>query len=153
MIKSQFTVDAPLEAVWRYLLDLPKMAQCMPGAEVTEVIDERTVGGKIGLRVGPFTLAYRGRISLEEVDEAAHRVQARVEGGDLAGRGGASATFTSTVSGDATGKTLVVIETALGTSGVSGRFSRSAMLEGISQRMARRFAACVERQLRAGDPG
>ena len=149
IVKTQFAVDAPLDVVWRYLLDIPKIAHCVPGAQLTEVIDEKTYGGKIGVKVGPIDVGYRGRIFLEHVDESSHTVQARAEGAEVRGRGGASATITSTMDTDAAGKTVVTMETDLGVSGIVAQFGRSGMIQDISQRIAQRFAACLEQELKA----
>jgi carbon monoxide dehydrogenase subunit G len=149
IVKTEFTVDAPLEVVWRYLLDIPKIAHCVPGAELTEVIDDRTFGGKIGVKLGPIDLGYRGRISIEEVDEGSHTVRAKAEGSELRGRGGASAILTSKIYTDDSGRTAVTMETELGVSGIVAQFGRSGIVQEVSQRLAQRFAACLEQDLKA----
>lgn len=148
IITTRFSVTAPLDVVWRYMLDVRKIAPCVPGAELTEVINDKTYAGKIGVKLGPIEVAYRGKIFLEEVDEQAHTVRLRGEGQESKGRGGASATVTAEMHEDG-GQTVVSMDSEVGVTGLVAQFGRSAIMQDISQRMAQRFADCLEREIKA----
>ncbi len=148
IITTRFEVDAPLEVVWRYMLDVQKMAPCVPGAQLTEVIDDRTYAGKIGITVGPISLGYSGRVRVEEIDEQAHSVRLRAEGSETRGRGGASATVKAEMHTQE-GKTAVTMESDVAVTGLVAQFGRTAIFQDISQRLAQRFADCLEREIKA----
>ena len=148
ILTNRFAVDAPLDAVWRHLLDVPKVASCVPGATLTKVIDDHTYEGKIGIKLGPIDVGYQGRVSLEEVDEAAHRVRLKAEGNESRGRGGAFATVTSQLFTEQ-GRTIVTMESDVAVTGVVAQFGRSAIMQEVSSRMADRFARCLEQALKA----
>ncbi|HEY8678440.1 MAG TPA: SRPBCC family protein [Candidatus Dormibacteraeota bacterium] len=148
IVKNRFAVDAPLDAVWRHLLNVPKVVDCVPGAQLTQVIDERTYEGKIGIKLGPIDVAYRGRVVLEEVDEQAHRVRLKAEGSESRGRGGASATMTGRLHTEH-GQTVVAMESDILVTGLVAQFGRSAIMQQVSSRMADRFARCLEQAVKA----
>ena len=81
-LEQSFDVDAPLETVWAALIDVERVAPCLPGAELTEVGEDGTFHGTFSVKIGPATAAYRGTLKLEEVDEAAHEVKMRASGTD-----------------------------------------------------------------------
>jgi carbon monoxide dehydrogenase subunit G len=148
ILKNRFAVDAPLDAVWRHLLDVPKVANCVPGAQLTQVIDERTYEGKIGIKLGPIDVGYSGRVFLEEIDEQAHRLRLKAEGTESRGRGGAFATVTGQLTTEQ-GQTVVVLESDISVTGLVAQFGRSAVMQQVSSRMADRFATCLEQALKA----
>src|SRR6184192_436180 len=67
-ITTRFELAAPIEAAWAYLLDVPKIAHCVPGASLTEVIDDKTYGGKVDVKLGPIGVSYKGRITIQSMD-------------------------------------------------------------------------------------
>lgn len=150
-ITTTFDLSAPIETAWAYLLDVQKIAGCVPGASLTQVIDDHTFDGKIEIKLGPIAVGYKGRVSLENVDAANHSVQIKARGTESRGRGGASATSTArlTANGD---KTSVAMTTEVNVSGVVAQFGRSGIMQEVAQRLTQRFGACVEQQLKAGAP-
>src|SRR5262245_42051179 len=86
-IENAFTVALPVAEAWATLLDIPAIAPCMPGAELTAVEDERTYRGQVKVRLGPVAVAFQGRAKLEEVDEAARTVRVKASGTETKGRG------------------------------------------------------------------
>src|SRR5438034_7841018 len=68
-IENQFEVQAPIDDVWNYLLDVERVAPCMPGAELTEVVDENTYKGKAGVKLGPVNMSFSGTVVLQERNE------------------------------------------------------------------------------------
>ena len=97
IVEDAFDVDAPVDAVWSLLKDIPRVASCIPGVEVTEVIDPRTYRAKASVKVGPVSVSYNATIAVESLDEAAHRAELAVKGDESRGRGGVSAKLISEV--------------------------------------------------------
>src|SRR6202022_4967436 len=148
VITTRFEIGAPIEAAWAYLLDVPKIAHCVPGAALTEVIDDKTYSGKVEVRLGPIGVSYKGRITIDSMDEATHTVHVKADGAETRGRGGASATMTAQLQPSATG-TSVVMNTDVAVSGVVAQFGRTGIVQEVAQRMAQRFASCVDQELKA----
>ncbi len=143
LIESSFESSAPPERVWMTLLDVERVAPCMPGAQLTEVVDERTWKGKVTIKIGPVSLSYSGTVVLEERDEAVHRVVLGAKGTEARGKGTASANVTSTVSPREGGGTTVAIQMDLTITGAAAQYGRG-MIADVSQRLTREFANCLE---------
>lgn len=148
IINTSFQVAAPIGTVWSRLLDVPTVARCVPGAELTEVLDDRTYAGKIEVRLGPIAVGYRGRLHIEGIDEAAHEMRLKAEGNESRGRGGASATVRTNLT-EVEGKTAVSVVSDVAVSGIVAQFGRSGIMQEVAQRMAQRFASCLEQELKA----
>jgi uncharacterized protein len=151
VITTRFELSAPIEAAWAYLLDVPKIAHCVPGASLTEVIDDKTYEGRVEVKLGPIGVSYKGRITIQSMDESAHTVSVRAEGSETRGRGGASATMTAQLQPSEKG-TSVVMNTDLAVSGVVAQFGRTGIMQEVAQRMAQRFASCVDQELKTATP-
>ena len=149
LITTRFELSAPIETAWAYLLDVQKIAACVPGASLSQVIDERTYEGKIEIKLGPIAVAYKGRVSLENVDEANHTVQIKAQGTESRGRGGAMAVSTAQLTPNGQG-TSAVMNTEVNVSGVVAQFGRTGIMQEVAQRLTQRFGSCVEEQLKAG---
>jgi carbon monoxide dehydrogenase subunit G len=147
-ITTRFELGVPVEAAWAYLLDVQKIAHCVPGASLTQMIDERTFEGKIEVKLGPIAVSYKGRASIEEIDESNHRVRIKAQGAETRGRGGASASATAEMSSNGAG-TSVVMTTEVAVSGVVAQFGRSGIMQEVAQRLTQRFAGCVDQELKA----
>src|SRR5215467_277775 len=91
-IDNTFEVPLPPAEAWPVLLDIRRIAPCMPGAELTDVVDKDTYKGKIGVRLGPVALAFAGTVKFEEIDNVAHQARVKAQGADSKGRGAANAT-------------------------------------------------------------
>jgi len=148
IITTSFQVDAPLDVVWRHLLDVPAIAPCVPGAQLTSVIDDRTYEGKIQVKLGPITVDYKGQVKIDEIDETAHTVNLKANGVESRGRGGAAATVRSELHAEG-GRTVVTMQSDVAVSGLVAQFGRSAIMQDVSQRLAQQFASCLEQQLKA----
>jgi carbon monoxide dehydrogenase subunit G len=151
VITTRFELAAPVESAWAYLLDVPKIAHCVPGASLTEVINDKTYAGKVEVKLGPIGVSYKGQISIESMDEATHTVSIKAAGSETRGRGGASATMTAQLEPSEKG-TQVVMNTDLAVSGVVAQFGRTGIVQEVAQRMAQRFANCVDQELKAPAP-
>jgi carbon monoxide dehydrogenase subunit G len=145
-LEHSFEVAAPLDRVWRKLIDVEQVAPCLPGAEITEVGDDGTYHGTFSVRLGPTTAAYRGQLAMEEVDESAHRVVMRASGQDKRGQGSAKAAIVSTMS-EAAGVTTVEVETDFTITGRLARFGRGGMIQDVSNRLLRDFSDCLQKTI------
>jgi hypothetical protein len=148
VITTRFDLSVPVDAAWAYLLDVHKVAGCVPGASLTEVVDEHTFDGKIEIRLGPIAVGYRGRVSLQNIDPANHQLEIKAQGVENRGRGGATSTTRARLT-PGEGGTSVVMETELQVSGVVAQFGRSGIVQDVAQRLTQRFGSCVEEQLKA----
>jgi len=146
-IEDEFVVVAPLDRVWEYLLDVEKIAPCAPGAELTEVVDDRTWKGKVNVKVGPVSMSFAGTVSLQERDDAAHRAVLKADGREQRGKGAASAIVTSRLESVEEG-TRVVIETDLTISGAAAQYGRG-MMGDVSKRLTNEFAKCLQASMAA----
>jgi carbon monoxide dehydrogenase subunit G len=148
-MEQTFEVQAPLEQVWSALLDLERVAPCLPGAAITGHDEEGTYRGTFSVKLGPMTAAYNGTIKIEDVDEAAHRATLAAKGTDKRGQGGATATIVNTLS-EHEGGTRVEAVTDFNITGRLAQFGRGGIMEDVSNRLLRDFAACLSTRL--GEP-
>jgi len=86
-----FEVPLPPAEAWTVLMDIERIAPCMPGAELTEVTDPQTYKGKVSVRLGPVALVFAGVVKFEDVDATSHKARVKAQGSDSKGRGGANA--------------------------------------------------------------
>ena len=139
IIDDGFDIAAPIDRVWTLLKDIPKVATCIPRAEVTDVVDERTYKAKASVKVGPVEVSYRATITVESIDDAAHTATFKVKGDEARGRGGVTATIVSKAS-EADGVTHVGIHTDAQISGIVATVG-GRLIEGVAQKTIAAFAA------------
>lgn len=145
VLTERFTVHAPAEQVWRYLIDPRQVVTCLPGAELTEVEDERTFRGRVTVKVGPVTVRYLGRARLTELDEQRQRVRVEgdaQEGGEGGGSGSARMVMTSEVTALDAGTAEVRVDASVDVTGKLVQFGRG-MIQDVSRQLFRQFASCV----------
>lgn len=138
IIEDSFEVDAPVERVWPLLQDVPRVATCIPNAEITEVVDARTYRAKVAVKVGPVSVSYRATIVVESLDDAAHVATLKVKGDEQRGRGGVSATVVSRATARG-GKTHVDLRTDAQISGIIATVG-GRLIEGVAQKTVAQFA-------------
>ncbi|HEX3464616.1 MAG TPA: SRPBCC family protein [Candidatus Elarobacter sp.] len=138
IIQDSFEVDAPVERVWPLLKDVPRVATCIPNAEITEVVDERTYRAKVAVKIGPVSVSYRATIVVESFDDAAHAATLRIKGDEMRGRGGVTATVVSTATAR-DGKTHVDLRTDAQISGIVATVG-GRLIEGVAQKTVAQFA-------------
>jgi carbon monoxide dehydrogenase subunit G len=149
-LEQSFEVQAPIEQVWAALIDLERVAPCLPGAAITDRDEDGTYHGTFQVKLGPATAAYRGTIKIENADEAARRATLKARGTDKRGQGGASATIVNTLY-EQGGATRVEAVTDFSITGRLAAFGRGGMMEDISNRLMRDFATCLQSRL-GGEP-
>jgi uncharacterized protein len=143
-LEHDFTVHAPLAQAWNVLLDVERVAPCLPGAAL-DGGDGTEFTGTMTVKLGPVTSRYRGTVRIEEADEAGRRAVLRAQGRDARGAGTAAATITTRL--DAVGDdTRVRVETDLAVSGPAAQFGRGVMQD-VSGKLMRQFANCLAEEL------
>jgi carbon monoxide dehydrogenase subunit G len=147
-IEERFAVRAPVEKVWAYLVDPRRVVTCLPGAELTEVVDERTFHGAVKVKVGPVTVSYKGKVILEEVDAAARRVRMTGEGRESTGTGSARMAMESTLTELPSGEVEVKVVSDVDVVGRLVQLGRG-MIEQVSHQLFAQFAGCVKATLEA----
>src|SRR5690242_1651808 len=143
-------VQAPVDRVWRYLIDPRQVVHCLPGAELTGVEGERTFLGRVKVKVGPVTAMYAGRAQLVEVNDAAHVVRMTAEGKETTGTGAAKMSMTSRVRALPDGGSEVRVDAELDLAGKIVQFGRG-MIENVNAQLFKQFAACLREQLEVPD--
>jgi len=140
-LANEFSIGVPIAEAWVVLLDLERVAPCIPGAELQEVEGER-FHGVVKVKVGPVTAQYKGVASIQERDDANHRAVIRFEGRDTRGQGAASGTLTATLA-PANGGTHVSVHTDLKITGKVAQFGRGVLAD-VSSRLLRQFVEALE---------
>lgn len=150
-LEHSFDVKAPLERVWQALVDVERVAPCLPGAEITEAGDDGSYRGNFTVKLGPTTASYRGELAIEEIDEQAHRAVMRATGSDKRGQGSAKATIVNVMrqEGDLT---KVEVETDFTITGRLARFGRGGMIQDVSNRLLRDFSECLQETIESAEP-
>jgi carbon monoxide dehydrogenase subunit G len=143
-LHHEFSVPVPVDDAWRTLLDIERVAPCMPGATVEEY-DGKTVTGAVKVKVGPITVTYKGTAVFEEQDEAAHRMVLIASGRETRGQGTARATVTGTLS-ERDGGTAVSVRTDLTVTGRPAQFGRGVLAE-VGDRLVGQFAQCLSEKI------
>ncbi len=140
-LDNEFEVPAPVEQVWKYLLDVPRMAPNLPGTELNEVVDENTYKGHLAAKLGPVSMKFAGVARILERDEAAHRVVIKAEGAEATGKGQASMGLTATLVKAGSG-TKVMVAQDIDISGAAAQFGRG-MIGDVTTVLMRTFARNV----------
>jgi carbon monoxide dehydrogenase subunit G len=151
LIENEFTVARPAEAVWAYLLDVEKIAPCMPGAELTETVDDTNWKGKVNVAFGPVKLSFAGNVTMQERDDAAHRVVLAAKGMEAKGKGAATANVTSWLEPADAGATTVKMQADITLTGAAAQLSRGLLPE-ISKKLTQQFAECLHASMDADAP-
>jgi uncharacterized protein len=146
---NSFEVPLPPAQAWPVLMDIKRIAPCMPGADLTEVVDDKTYKGKIGVRLGPVALTFAGTVAFEEIDNTNHRARVKAQGTDAKGRGGANATASFRLEPVA-GGSKVLVHTDLALSGSVAQYGRGVgMIQATAAQIINQFAGNLKAQLAA----
>ncbi len=144
---NSFEVPLPPAEAWKLLLDIERIAPCMPGAELTEVVGKDTYKGKIGVRLGPVALTFAGIVTFEQIDDAARTARVAAQGTDAKGRGGANAAsvFRLEPAGDGC---KVLVHTRLTLSGAVAQYGRGVgIIQATAAQLMNQFAKCLKEKL------
>jgi uncharacterized protein len=145
-LKNEFTVPAPVEQAYAVLLDVERVAPCLPGAAL-DGGDGETFTGSMTLKLGPVKSRFQGAVRIESADDRAFRVVMRAEAKDAGGQGTAAATITTQMH-EVLGATRVTVETDLLVSGPVAQFGRGVMQD-VSGKLMRQFAEALAEEMQA----
>lgn len=145
LIEDEFEVPAPLEQTWEYMQDVPRIAPCMPGADLNEMVTEDHFKGLMKTSLGPVTLTFEGSAEIVERDEAAKKVVIKAAGSEAKGKGQASMNVTATMQSSGSG-TRVHVSQDLQLSGAAAQYGRG-MIGDVAGVLLRQFADCVSEDI------
>lgn len=141
LIKNQFEVAEPVEKVWQFFQDIPQVAACLPGAELTDSLGSDKYQGRVAIRMGPVRLRFAGTADIVVRDEAARRIVVNAAGADEKGRGQAAMVVTATLARGAAGRgTRVDVTQDLQLAGAAAQYGRG-MIADVTSVLMRDFSA------------
>jgi carbon monoxide dehydrogenase subunit G len=146
-LENRFTVPVPVDQAWRVLLDVERIAPCMPGATLTKV-DGNSFEGTVKVKVGPINLTYGGKAHFVSQDEQTHVAVIDGSGKETRGTGTAKALITCRLV-DRGESTEVEVDTDLNVTGKPAQFGRGVLAD-VSGKLVDQFAACLSEEIRAG---
>jgi carbon monoxide dehydrogenase subunit G len=151
---NSFEVPLPPTEAWKVLLDIARIAPCMPGAQLTEVVDDDTYRGRIGVRLGPVALTFAGVVKLEDINERERTARVSAQGTDAKGRGGAHAVSLFRLE-PTDGGCKVLVHTDLVLSGSVAQYGRGVgIIQATSAQLMNQFANNLKDSLaQRGAPG
>jgi len=144
-IENSFEVAAPPEAAWDLLMDVPRVIPCMPGAQLTETVDDDHWKATMAVKLGPISLSFLTDVARESVDGEARRAVLSANAREAKGRGSAQATIESTLAAQ-NGGTRVDIVTELALTGPVAQYGRG-LVQSVASQLTASFAGCLQRQL------
>src|SRR5215218_9197659 len=146
-INNEFSVSVPVEEAWDIMLDLERVAPCLPGASI-QGSEDGEYQGTMKVKIGPITANYKGTVKVEEADEENHRAVLEANGRDARGQGTASATIVSTLDEEGD-QTKVKVETDMKLTGRAAQFGRG-IAQDVATKMLDQFASCLEEEISGG---
>jgi uncharacterized protein len=145
-ISKTFTIDAPKNAVWEFLTDPYRVARCLPGAAITEKVDDQNYTGTITVKVGPVSASYKGKIRFDKLDAAAGTAEIVASGQDVKGKGGADMRMQSRLREAAPGKTEVSATSQVNITGILAQMG-ARMIQDVSDQMLQKFTEAMQAEL------
>jgi hypothetical protein len=151
---NSFEVPLRPAQAWPLLMDIRRIAPCMPGAELTDVVDDRTYKGRIAVRLGPVALVFAGVITFEELDNVNYRARVKAQGSDAKGRGAANAAASFRLEPAGSGS-KVLVHTDLALSGAVAQYGRGVgIVQATAAQIMTQFADNLKSQIGERDaPG
>jgi carbon monoxide dehydrogenase subunit G len=150
-IENEAEVGAPIAAVWEFFNDVPRVAACLPGGELTEVVDDKTYKGIVKVKIGPVAMTYQGSVVLEEMDETGRTVSLNASGRDRRGAGTARATVTAALVEEAADRTRVSVVTDLHLTGKAASLGGRGIRD-VSTKLFGQFVDNVTAELESESP-
>lgn len=151
LIKSDFEVTEPPDKVWGFFDDIPQVAACLPGAELTDDLGDGSYRGRVSIRMGPVRMAFTGTAAIKERDDDARRIVVDAAGADEKGRGQAALSLTASVVPTARGSNVEVAQD-LQLSGAAAQFGRG-MVADVTAVLMRDFATNMQTRIAAIEKG
>ena len=150
-IKNSFEVAQPVEKVWQFFDDIPQVAACLPGTQLTDDLGDNKYLGKVAISMGPVRLNFKGTAEIRERDDADKRIVVDAAGSDERGRGQAAMSGTATVV-PAPGGSQVNVDLDLQLSGAAAQYGRG-MITDVTSILMSDFAASMQRRIEAASKG
>src|SRR5256885_16138506 len=150
-IAKTFTVKAAPASVWEFLTDPQRVVRCLPGAAITDRIDEKTWAGTMTVKVGPVSSSYKGKVVFEKLDPAARSAEIVATGQDVRGKGGADLRLTSSVQEKSPGETEVTTVSRVNITGILAQMGRG-MVQDVSDQMFQVFSQRMRSELESAAP-
>ena len=148
-IENTVEVDAPLDRVWALVNDIPRVAPCMPGAALTGELDDNTYEGTVAVKLGPLRMSYKGKVTVEEVDEANHSARLTASGRDTKGAGTARASVETRLEPAGDRHTRLHVTSDVQLTGKVASFGRGGAINDVATRLFGQFADCLRATLEA----
>jgi carbon monoxide dehydrogenase subunit G len=142
-IENTVEVDAPLDRVWALVNDIPRVAPCMPGAVLTGVGDDDTYEGTVAVKLGPLRMSYKGKVTVESVDEANHSARLAATGKDTKGAGTARASVETRLEAVGDNHTRLHVTSDVQLTGKVASFGRGGAINDVATRLFGQFADCL----------
>jgi uncharacterized protein len=150
ILSDEFTVDAPIDQIWRTMMDVERVAACLPGAKIEPVGEDGTHRGALKVKVGPVTMSYEGTVRLEDVDDANWTLSYHASAREASGTGSAAATIRARLTpGNGDARTRVDVETDLNVTGRAAQFGRGIM-HSVASKMIGAFADELQKLIAEG---
>lgn len=148
-IAQEIEVPAPIERVWAFFDDVPRVASCMPGATLSKIVDEKTFDGNVAIKVGPVAVNYQGRLLIEERDDGAHIVHLKANGKDRKGAGTASAKIVATLTELAPNRTKLAVDSDVQLSGRIASLGRG--VQDVAGKLFTEFGNRMSAEIASGE--
>jgi carbon monoxide dehydrogenase subunit G len=151
LIQNTFDVSEPVDKVWEFFGNVPQVAACLPGAELTEDLGDETYAGTVGVRMGPVKMQFAGKAKILERDDATKRMVIDAAGADQKGRGQAAMTITARLAPSGSG-TKVDLDQDLQLSGAAAQYGRG-MIQDVTTVLMGQFARNMQERIGAIERG
>lgn len=145
-IEKTFQVKEPVDVVWKFLRDPRKVAPCVPGAQITEQVDETHFKGAISVKVGPAVTDFKGEVEIVRLDPEAHVMEMQGKGQDVRGKGSASMKMTGALRALPDGGTEVISTSELNVVGILAQMGGRVINE-VSNIMFQKFTKAFQEKL------
>jgi uncharacterized protein len=146
-IENTVEVDAPLDRVWALVNDIPRVAPCMPGAALTGVVDDQTYEGTVAVKLGPLRMSYKGKVTVDEIDDAGHSARLTASGKDTKGAGTAKASVETRLEPASDTRTRLHVTSDVQLTGKVASFGRGGAINDVATRLFGQFADCLRATL------
>ena len=150
-LEKSFPLGAPAAAAWALLQDLQAVGECMPGARITDKVDERQVKGTVTVKLGPASLVFRGEVQVKDVDEAGRSLFLVGRGTDTTGTSGAAMDLRAHIEADGAATCKLVGWSEVSVSGKAAAFG-GRLMSGVADQVLQQFAANFAKRLPPGEP-
>lgn len=150
-ISESFEVDQPVQVVWDFFQNVPQVAECMPGVELTDAATGEVYKGKMKVKLGPISAQFQGEARIDDLDETGRTGTISAKGVDQKGGSRANATVRYALAAAGNG-TKVDIVADLNLQGAMAQFGRSGLIQDVSSQLTREFAGCLGDKLMAATP-